>query len=136
MNLQHNKLTQLPAEIGNLSNLTEWWLNNNKLTQLPAEIGKLSNLTKWWLNDNQLTQLPAEIGNLTNLTWLDVEDNFFSHDEEVRISKLLPRCQIIYYPDDDYDDYHRNKYGPHLSYEDWLNDEFGDDAEAAYWNLD
>lgn len=32
---------------------------------------------------------------------------------------------------DYYDDYERPQ-----SYEDWLIDEFGDDAETAYWNLD
>lgn len=32
--------------------------------------------------------------------------------------------------DENYDDYEIQ------SYEDWLNEEFGDDAETAYWNLD
>ncbi|SHN42326.1 hypothetical protein SAMN05216311_114180 [Chitinophaga sp. CF418] len=37
--------------------------------------------------------------------------------------------------DDDYDDGHDDYY-EYPSYEQWLEDEFGDDAETAYWNLD
>ena len=36
---------------------------------------------------------------------------------------------------DDYDD-RDDDYERPQSYEDWLQDEFGDDAETAYWNLD
>jgi hypothetical protein len=32
------------------------------------------------------------------------------------------------------DDNHYNDYEERPSYEDWLNSEFGDDAETAYWN--
>jgi hypothetical protein len=35
------------------------------------------------------------------------------------------------YDNDRDDDYERPQ-----SYEDWLNDEFGDEAETAYWNMD
>ncbi|MBK8965343.1 MAG: leucine-rich repeat domain-containing protein [Lewinellaceae bacterium] len=45
LDLRNNQLTILPAEIGQLSNLTHLELGNNQLTILPAEIGQLSNLT-------------------------------------------------------------------------------------------
>ena len=35
---------------------------------VPAEIGQLTSLTELDLGDNQLTSLPAEIGQLTSLT--------------------------------------------------------------------
>ena len=75
LRLYNNQLTELPAEIGKLTNLTELYLYNNQLTELPAEIGKLTNLTELYLHANQLTELPAEIGKLTNLKRLDISDN-------------------------------------------------------------
>jgi leucine-rich repeat protein SHOC2 len=43
--LDYNQLTALPAEIGNLTNLTTLYLRVNQLTTLPAEIKKLPKLT-------------------------------------------------------------------------------------------
>ena len=53
-------LTDIPAEIGNLTNLQYLYLENNSLTNLPAEICNLTNLQILNLNYNQLTNLPAE----------------------------------------------------------------------------
>jgi leucine-rich repeat protein SHOC2 len=73
--LSYNKLTSLPSEIGNLSNLQKLVLSYNKLTSLPSEIGNLSNLQYLSLWENELTSLPSEIGNLSNLQTLWLEDN-------------------------------------------------------------
>ncbi len=73
-----NQLASLPAEIGNLSHLTTLNLASNQLTSLPAEIGNLASLTNLILSYNQLTSLPAEIGNLTSLTRLNLADNQLS----------------------------------------------------------
>ena len=78
VNLFRNQLTGvIPAEIGNLSNLTSLDLGQNQLTgTIPAEIGNLSNLTSLHLEQNQLTgTIPAEIWNLSNLTSLHLEQN-------------------------------------------------------------
>ena len=45
--------------------IKELHLSHNQLTQLPSEIGQLTQLTYLDLYNNQLTQLPNEIGNLT-----------------------------------------------------------------------
>ena len=71
----NNQLTNLPVEIGKLTNLTELDLSRNQLTNLPSEIGKLTNLTELNLSRNQLTNLPVEIGKLTNLTELNLSNN-------------------------------------------------------------
>jgi len=75
LNLFINKLTELPSEIGQLTQLTHLELQGNQLTQLPREIGQLTQLTYLSLSSNQLTQLPKEIGNLTQLIYLDLSYN-------------------------------------------------------------
>ena len=75
LDLYNNQLTQLPSEIGQLTQLTELYLSSNKLTQLPSEIGQLTQLTYLSLSDNQLTQLPTEIGQLTRLNYLYLCNN-------------------------------------------------------------
>ena len=75
LDLRGNQLTSLPAEIGQLTSLTYLNLGGNQLTSLPAEIGQLTSLTELYLSDNQLTSLPAEIGQLTSLEELGLSDN-------------------------------------------------------------
>jgi len=70
LDLSQNQLSSLPAEIGQLKNLTKLDLFYNQLRSLPAEVWQLTNLTKLDLSNNQLISLPAEIGQLTNLTEL------------------------------------------------------------------
>ena len=52
-------------------------LDDNNLTgELPAELGDLSNLTELYVNDNQLTgTLPHSLTNLTQLTDFNFDDN-------------------------------------------------------------
>jgi small GTP-binding protein len=76
--LSHNQLGTLPAEIGQLTNLTVLYLGGNQLISLPAEIWQLKNLTGLILGDNPLRSLPAEIGQLRNLTKLDLRRNQLS----------------------------------------------------------
>ena len=75
LDLSANELTSLPAEIGNLSQLTTLYLQYNELTSLPSEIGNLFQLTNLYLFDNELTSLPSEIGNLFQLTDLYLSRN-------------------------------------------------------------
>ncbi len=81
LDLEYNQLSDsLPTSLGNLSNLQELLLDNNQLTgSLPASLGNLSNLTDLDLRVNQLSgSIPAELGNLSNLTALDLGDNLLS----------------------------------------------------------
>ena len=75
LNLSNRGLTELPAEIGQLSHLKVLKLDDNALTRLPPEIGQLTTLTKLHLTYNQLSTLPPEIGRLSNLIELDVGNN-------------------------------------------------------------
>ncbi|KKK78253.1 hypothetical protein LCGC14_2845420, partial [marine sediment metagenome] len=55
------QLTELPPEIGKLTNLQELYFYNNQLTELPPEIGKLTNLDTLSLAENPLKLPPLEI---------------------------------------------------------------------------
>jgi len=77
LDFSYNKLESVPAEIGNLTNLTVLNLAKN-LSSLPAEIGNLTSLTWLSLYANQLSSLPAEIWTLTSLTVLDLAKNQLS----------------------------------------------------------
>lgn len=75
LNISNNQLTNLPPEIGNLTNLEYLTARNNQIASLPPEIGNLTNLEYVDLYNNALTDLPAEFGNLTNLRWFQFYDN-------------------------------------------------------------
>ena len=76
ISLQENK--ELLDSIGNLKHLKVLELNDNKLTELPTSIGELTSLEVLQLNFNQLTSLPDSIGSLINLKEILVYNNQLS----------------------------------------------------------
>ena len=94
LQLGGNRLTSLPAEIGQRTNLEKLNLWRNQLTSLPPEIGQLTNLRELYLRDNRLTTLPPEIGQLTKLESLDLRNNqLTSLPPEI---EQLPKLEILY----------------------------------------
>lgn len=75
--------------------MTELRLDVNKLTEVPEEIGNLTNLSKLWLSFNKFTELPKEICNLINLVYLDVGVVPFTVSEETNQLTELPEEKII-----------------------------------------
>ena len=73
--LSQRKLSQLPPEIGQLTNLKVFVLNFNQLTSLPPEIGKLGNLVTLDLTYNNLSNMPSDIGQLGSLEYLNLGEN-------------------------------------------------------------
>ncbi len=70
----------IPAELGDLTNLTELYLHDNRLSDpIPPELGDLSNLIHLNLWNNRLSgPIPTELGDLSNLTVLDLRSNQLS----------------------------------------------------------
>jgi internalin A len=70
LNLSANQLTSLPPELCQLTQLKELYLGGNQLISLLPELGQLTQLKELNLDGNQLTSLPPELGQLTQLTRL------------------------------------------------------------------
>jgi Leucine-rich repeat (LRR) protein len=91
LSLGSNRLRgSIPAELGNLSNLSWLFLYNNQLSgSIPAELGNLSNLWRLYLDNNQLSgSIPAEMGNLSNLESLDLSNNQLSGSIPTELGNL------------------------------------------------
>ncbi|MCP4570266.1 MAG: hypothetical protein GY841_22020 [FCB group bacterium] len=75
LNLSYLDISELPIEIGQLTNLRALCLDDNKLISIPESIGQLTNLQTLDLDYNQLTSIPESIGRLVNLRRLDLGKN-------------------------------------------------------------
>ena len=75
LDLSGNQLSEVPPELGSLSNLEWLWLQRNQLSEVPSELGSLSNLEWLDLSHNRLTEIPGELGNLSNLESLYLSSN-------------------------------------------------------------
>ncbi|EMK05459.1 MULTISPECIES: leucine-rich repeat domain-containing protein [Leptospira] len=96
LDLNGQKLTTLPKEIGQLKNLQALELNNNQLKTLSKEIGQLKNLQRLELNNNQLMTLSKGIGQLKKLRWLFLDANLILPKELRRIPKFIPKRNTDY----------------------------------------
>ena len=73
--LTDNRLAQLPASLGRLSQLQKLMLAGNQLRSLPDEMAACQNLELIRLAANQLTALPSWLFTLPRLSWLAYSGN-------------------------------------------------------------
>jgi len=101
LDLSNKKIKSLPAEIGQLTNLTELNLHGNRLTSVHKELEEKELLkiieeadrdgrTELDLSNEKIKSLPAEIGQLKNLKVLDLSGNSLTWlpTEISKLSKL------------------------------------------------
>lgn len=81
----------VPAELGNLSELTDLWLSNNSLTgTIPPQLGNLRKLQALWLGNNGLTgTIPAELSNLPHLQYLSINHTDITGPIPPELGRLL-----------------------------------------------
>ncbi|WP_434683920.1 COR domain-containing protein [Pseudanabaena minima] len=75
LHIPYNQITAIPDAIAKLANLTTLYLYNNQITAIPDAITKLANLTTLDISSNQITEIPDAITQLANLTTLDISNN-------------------------------------------------------------
>ncbi|PRP76540.1 hypothetical protein PROFUN_15082 [Planoprotostelium fungivorum] len=78
LNLSHNDLTVLPEAIGQMQSLTELLVKGNKLTAIPTSVGLLKELKTLSLYQNQLTSLPDSIQLLKQLLHISLQHNLIT----------------------------------------------------------
>ena len=96
--LNSNRLTgAIPAQLGNLANLVNLWLTGNGLSgAIPAQLGNLANLQHLLLNSNQLSgAIPTELGNLANLTLLYLNNNGLSEAIPTELGSLASLQRLL-----------------------------------------
>ena len=98
LRLSNNRLSgEIPAQLGNLTNLSQLWLHNNRLTgEIPAQLGNLTNFSQLVLSNNRLSgEIPAQLGNLANLQYLYLDGNRLTGEIPAQLGNLA-NLQYLY----------------------------------------
>ena len=69
-----NKITELPAAIGNLVELRHFNMSNNQIASIPESISRLTRLRVCDLSDNPFTSLPEAFGQVQIVNQLRVKN--------------------------------------------------------------
>ena len=87
---QNNLSGEIPAALGDLTNLLILFLEDNNLSgEIPAELGDLTSLQSLYLAQNGLSgEIPAELGDLTSLLTLDIQNNNLSGEIPAELGDL------------------------------------------------
>ncbi|MGP8214259.1 MAG: leucine-rich repeat domain-containing protein [Bacteroidia bacterium] len=95
LDLSRTGITQIPDNIGNMTQLDRLILSENKIRILPESIGKLSNLKTLYLFHNELASLPESLGSMTGLQYLGLSGNTHIPKRIIRELKTkLPTTRI------------------------------------------
>ena len=71
----NQQLTQLPNDIGQLTNLKQLYLEWNNLSIIPESFTQLISLENLAISNNWLTYLPSDFGDLSSLEFVDLGYN-------------------------------------------------------------
>lgn len=87
--LTNNRITSLPAEIGNCPRMQKLMLAGNRFTALPEELAQCRNLGLLRISANRLTQLPGWLLAMPKLSWLAFSGNLFN------IKPAIPSIHVV-----------------------------------------
>ncbi|KAG6543158.1 hypothetical protein Mapa_015407 [Marchantia paleacea] len=88
--LDHNKLTFVPTEIGQLTSLKHFNISYNQVRNVPEEIGNCAHLEKLDVSHNQINVMPASLGQCANLSEADFSSNLL-----VEVPSTLSKLQYL-----------------------------------------
>ena len=91
-----NKLTSLPAALGELRQLRLLEASNNQLSELPPELGMCTFLRQLLLFNNNIRTLPCELGSLHHLEMLGIEGNPLNMELKKEIMERGTKSLIVY----------------------------------------
>ncbi len=77
--VSHNKLSSLPGQLSQLTNLKEVFLHRNNFEEFPICLCGLPCLELLWLNNNKIKSIPEDIAKLTSLKRLHLDCNFIKY---------------------------------------------------------
>lgn len=75
VNLGHNSLTVIPAEIFNYASLTWLDMQNNHLTVLPLDLSRLKNIRHIDLRNNRISVAPVHVFAQESLLYISLQNN-------------------------------------------------------------
>lgn len=76
--LMVENISNLPKQIGNMTNLLKIEIGAHTLLEIPREIGKLVNLRTLSLIEGEILSIPKEVCDLPNLEFLNLDNNLIS----------------------------------------------------------
>ena len=90
-----NSVSQLPSGIGNFPKLNMLSVYNNKLSELPASLSKLKNLSALYADLNPIQSIKPVVGSLSGLKNLGIVKTKIPEAEITQIRQILPKCAIL-----------------------------------------
>ena len=93
--LTNNRITKIPATIGNCSRMQKLMLAGNRLTDLPVELSQCRNLSLLRISANRLSKLPEWLLAMPKLSWLAFSGNLFSKKPEAQPIPLIGWNELL-----------------------------------------
>ncbi|BBM86106.1 GTPase domain-containing protein [Candidatus Uabimicrobium amorphum] len=94
VNFRQERLLCAPPWMFDATFLNSMVLSHNRIRDIPIEIGRLRNLTHLDLSKNFLCHLPASIKRLQNLQFMNLTENSIDKQHKNWLTSQLPNCEI------------------------------------------
>jgi hypothetical protein len=92
--LTNNKITELPAQIGDCTRMQKLMLAGNRLKELPVELNNCHNLALLRISANQLSALPQWLLSMPKLSWLAFSGNLFNVKPELNAIPFIDHQEL------------------------------------------